>query len=127
MSLARRVRADRTDHEEHDEGLSEDEQDDSLEFEVLSDDASLSEGFSMDIERPESKSVSSGETGSGVLFEDLKLMVEQEEFEFEIEEEMPVVAKKVPEKKDLTPEERAKAEPVGQFFMNLTKANVVLG
>ncbi|MBC2717668.1 MAG: hypothetical protein HF978_20385 [Desulfobacteraceae bacterium] len=93
------------------------------EFALLPDDESLSEGFTMDFDTadpaftlPENQGV------SGVLFEDLKKMVEQGEFEFELEKEPDVTGEKIPEKKDLTPEEREKAEPVGQFFMNLTKA-----
>ncbi len=58
----------------------------------------------------------------GVAFEDLKQMVDQAEFEIESEPEPALETRRIPEKKDLTPEERAKAEPVGQFFMNLTKA-----
>lgn len=58
----------------------------------------------------------------GVLFEDLKQMVTQDEIDLEPETEPDLPAKKIPEKKDLSPEERQKAEPVGKFFMNLTKA-----
>ena len=101
----------------------EGKQKDLLEFDLLPDDQTVSEGFVMDSESqdPASSSFANSEK-TGVLFDELKLMVDQDEFEFEIEDEAPVTPKKMPEKKDLTPEERAKAEPVGQFFMNLTKA-----
>ena len=59
---------------------------------------------------------------SRVEFEDLKKMVDQGEVEFEVEEKQDLTIKKIPVKKDLTTEERQKAEPIGQFFMNLTKA-----
>jgi hypothetical protein len=58
----------------------------------------------------------------GVLFEDLKEMIDQGEFEFEVEKQADLTVKKIPVKKDLTTEERQRAEPIGQFFMNLTKA-----
>ncbi|MEZ4576878.1 MAG: hypothetical protein R2861_02715 [Desulfobacterales bacterium] len=57
-----------------------------------------------------------------MAFEELRLMVDQDEYEFDLKPEPEISTRKIPEKKDLTPEERAKAEPVGQFFMNLTKA-----
>ncbi|MFZ2633206.1 MAG: HEAT repeat domain-containing protein [Desulfosalsimonadaceae bacterium] len=59
---------------------------------------------------------------SGILFDDVKHMVDQVEFEREIVRPLDFSSKKILEKKDLTPEERALAEPVGKFFMNLTKA-----
>jgi HEAT repeat protein len=58
----------------------------------------------------------------GILFDDVKQMVNQAEVEREIDQPVTYVSKKILEKKDLTPEERALAEPVGKFFMNLTKA-----
>lgn len=103
--------------------FTEDLSEDTPEFKLLFDDKSVSTGFSMDPNTLESTAISSGihEVG-GVLFEDLKSMVDQEEVEFEVKEEPVISARKIPEKKDLTTEERTMAEPVGQFFMNLTKA-----
>ncbi|RJP86283.1 MAG: HEAT repeat domain-containing protein [Desulfobacteraceae bacterium] len=98
--------------------------DDPLEFRLLADDE-------IPFHEPEqqistkSKSVSSPpkrENHSGILFDDVKLMVNQVEFEHEIAKPSAFLSKKNPEKKDLTPEERAQAEPIGKFFMNLTKS-----
>ena len=103
--------------------FAEDSPEESLESKLLSDDEPVSTGFSMDAPALESATISSERHESGsVLFEDLKSMVDQEEFEFTVEEEPVVSTRKIPEKKDLTAEERTMAEPVGQFFMNLTKA-----
>jgi len=66
--------------------------------------------------------LSENQGDSSVLYDDLIKIVAQEEIEFELEKEPDVSVAKIPKKKDLTPEEREKAEPVGQFFMNLTKA-----
>jgi len=102
---------------------AEDLPEESLEFKLLSDDEPVSTGFSMDAPASEPTAVSfESHEITGVLFEDLKSMVDQEEFEFAVEEEPVVSTRKIPDKKDLTTEERAMAEPVGQFFMNLTKA-----
>jgi len=103
------------------------------EFDLLSDEDPVSEGFCIDADSVETNTEdadtvdhadmpSESQDFSGVLFEELKEMVDQEEFEFELEEKPELIVKRIPEKKDLTPEERKKAEPVGQFFMNLTKA-----
>ncbi len=102
---------------------SEPEPETFLEFDLLPDDESFSEGFTMNSDTGETALTPSDNQGlGGVLFEDLKKMVEQGEFEFELEKEPDLGVKKIPEKKELTPEERQMAEPVGQFFMNLTKA-----
>jgi len=65
---------------------------------------------------------SEDKNSKGVLFEDLRSMVDQGELEYEVEETQDITVEKIPVKKDLTTEERQKAEPIGQFFMNLTKA-----
>ncbi len=84
---------------------------------------SVSKEFIMDLDTADPAVISSENQGaSGILYDDLIKIVEQEEIEFELEKEPEVSVATIPEKKDLTPEEREKAEPVGQFFMNLTKA-----
>lgn len=56
-------------------------------------------------------------------FDELKKLVAQEEQEIEVEiEPEEVVDEPIFEKKVLTDEERQKAEPIGKFIMNLTKA-----
>ena len=89
----------------------------------LADDVPAAEGFVMDMDPVNAESGGlSFDDRNGVAFEELRLMVDQDEYEFDLKPEPEISTRKIPEKKDLTPEERAKAEPVGQFFMNLTKA-----
>lgn len=59
---------------------------------------------------------------SDFVFDDLRQMADQLAFEREIVQPAVFSTRKIPEKKDLTTEERALAEPVGKFFMNFTKA-----
>lgn len=61
-------------------------------------------------------------TPPGMGFEAIKQLVEQAECEQALEPAPAFQDRKNPEKKELTPEERALAEPVGKFFMNFTKA-----
>lgn len=92
-------------------------------FSLRPDDESVSEEFIMDSDTADPAVTSSeNQADSGVLYDDLIKIVEQEEIEFELEKEPEVSVSKIPEKKDLSAEERQMAEPVGQFFMNLTKA-----
>jgi len=115
------------------EDFSEIKLDVPCEFDLLSGESSKAEKFNKntdttDTAKLHSKTVdqlinpSENKNFKGVLFDDLRSMVDQDEFVYEVEEKPDLTIKKIPVKKDLTTEERQKAEPIGQFFMNLTKA-----
>jgi len=59
---------------------------------------------------------------AGMLLDDIRQMVSQVEFEREAAQAPVFLTKRILEKKELSPEERVIAEPVGKFFMNFTKA-----
>jgi hypothetical protein len=116
-----------------DEDFSEIKLDVPCEFDLLSEDESETEKLDENIDTTDTAKLhsetvdqlinpSENKNFKGVLFDDLRSMVDQDEFVYEVEEKPDLTIKKVPVKKDLTTEERQKAEPIGQFFMNLTKA-----
>jgi len=64
----------------------------------------------------------SGDSGKILGMEDIRQIISQEEMAIPVEVEKPAPAMVIKEKKTLTDAERKKAEPVGKFLVNLTKA-----
>ncbi|RJP45700.1 MAG: HEAT repeat domain-containing protein [Desulfobacteraceae bacterium] len=64
----------------------------------------------------------SEDSGKILGMEDIRQIISQEEMAIPVEVEKPAPAPVIKEKKTLTDAERKKAEPVGKFLVNLTKA-----
>ena len=71
---------------------------------------------------PHASGAKNQDNAAGILFDDVRQMVSQVEFEREITQPPVFLTKRILEKKELSPEERVIAEPIGKFFMNFTKA-----